>query len=73
MSRLDQVFAVEIHEKLHRAGVEICFRPDRMIGELAALDKPTTRAVQAIVNRYNIPQIPAVRIIRALTGKGVEL
>lgn len=63
----------EIHELLHRAGVEVCHRPDEMISELAALDKITTRSVQTIVNRYDIPQVPAVKIIRALTGKGVEL
>lgn len=64
---------LEIHESLHRAGVEICHRPDEMISELAGLKKMTTRGVQAIVNRHEIPQEPAVRIIRTLTGKGVEL
>lgn len=63
----------ELHELLHRAGVEVIYRPDSMIMELADLDKLATRAVQRIVNRYHIPQVPAVRIIRALTGKGVEL
>lgn len=76
MSRRNRVYRIfpreKIHELLHRAGVEICHRPDNMVAELVALDKITTRAVQAIVNRYDIPMIPAVRIIRALTGKGVE-
>lgn len=64
---------IEIHELLHRAGVEILHRPDDMVSELADLDPITTRSVQRVVNRHKIPQVPAVRIIRALTGKGVEL
>ena len=66
----------EIHALLHRASVDVIHRSDEMISELVELDrrgKMTTRAVQAIVNRYEIPQIPAVCIIRVLTGKGVEL
>lgn len=64
---------LEIHETLHRAGVKVCYRPDGMIYELADLDPVNTRAVQRVVSRHKIPQAPAVRIIRALTGKGVEL
>jgi hypothetical protein len=65
-----------IHELLHRAGVEICHRPDGMIQELAELEthgRLKKRAVQTIVGRYDIPLLPAVNIIRTLTGKGVAL
>lgn len=61
----------EIHLALHKAGVEIIHRPDNMISRLASLDVATTRTVRRIVNQYDIPQIPADRVIQTLTGKGI--